>query len=63
MRKIKERSTAVQVKCPNCKQRMYDMEANVVGDISIKCVKCGAVFDVSMHHKNYRCKRQIVTQA
>ena len=60
---VKEKEEVVHVKCPNCSQRLFDMEKSADGVISIKCSKCGAVMTVSMHHKKYRCKRQIVTQA
>lgn len=59
----KEKSRTIRVKCPNCKNRLFDMNVDAEGIINIKCVKCGTVSDVSMHHKNYRCRRQIVTQA
>lgn len=57
-----ELEVVVHVKCPICKQRLFDMNANVEGIISIKCAKCGTISAVSMHHKHYRCKRQIVTR-
>ena len=60
---MEERSTdTIQVKCPFCKQRLFDIEKDAEGVISIKCAKCGTVSSVSMHHKNYRCKRRIVTR-
>ena len=59
----KVKSSVIQVKCPNCKQRLFDMNVDAEGIISIKCARCGAISAVSMHHKYYRCKRQIVTSA
>ena len=57
-----ESEVVVHVKCPICKQRLFDMGTNAEGIISIKCAKCGTVSAVSMHHKKYRCRRQIVTR-
>ena len=57
------RANTIQVKCPFCSQRLFDIEKDAEGAIiSIKCAKCGAVVSVSMHHKHYRCKRRIVTR-
>ena len=59
----KEKDEVVHVKCPCCKQRLFDMNTNIDGIISIKCAKCNAVVAVSMHHRKYRCRRRIDTQA
>jgi phage FluMu protein Com len=60
---MEERSKkTIQVKCRDCKKRLFDISTDAEGIISIKCAKCGAVVSVSMHHKHYRCKRQIVTR-
>lgn len=58
----RERDRVIQVKCPCCSRRLFDMAKDADCVISIKCAKCGAVVAVTMHHKNYRCKRQIVIQ-
>ena len=53
----------VPVKCPCCGQRMFDMEKSEDRCVlSIKCAKCGTVWDVSMHHNKYRCRRRIGTR-
>lgn len=59
---VKEGEEVVHVKCPCCGQRLFDMEKNADGVISIKCAKCNAVVSVSMHHRKYRCRRRIATQ-
>lgn len=59
----KEREDVVHVKCPCCRQRLFDMEKDAGGVISIKCAKCGAVLAVSMHHNKFRCRRRIDTKA
>lgn len=60
MELIKENERAITVKCSCCGWRLFDMK-KTDGVISIKCPNCGAVVSVSMHHKHYRCKRQIAT--
>lgn len=60
---IKEKEEVVHVKCPCCSQRLFDMEKDAGGVISIKCTKCGAVMSVSMHHRKYRCRRRVATQS
>ena len=48
---MEERSTdTIQVKCPFCKQRLFDIEKDAEGVVSIKCLRCRAVVSVSMHH-------------
>ena len=58
----KEKEEAVPVKCSCCKKRLFDMEKDTDGMISIKCPNCGTVIAVSMCHKKYRCRRRIATQ-
>ena len=45
----------VQVKCPCCQQRLFDMDKSTDGIISIKCGRCKAVVSISMHHTKYKC--------
>lgn len=58
----REKEEVVHVKCPCCRQRLFDMEKDADCVISIKCAKCGAVVAVSMHHSKFRCRRRIDTK-
>jgi phage FluMu protein Com len=57
---MEDRSTdTIQVKCPFCKQRLFDIEKDAEGVVSIKCSRCRAVVSVSMHHQKYKCAEKI----
>ena len=53
---------AIQVKCPCCKQRLFDMKSDADGIISIKCGRCKTVLAVKMHHSQYKCTEQIAAR-
>ena len=44
----------VQVRCPNCDKRLFDVTRDSNGIISIKCERCGTVMAVKLHRVNYR---------
>ena len=46
-----EKAEAITVKCPCCKQRLFDMSTSTDGFISIKCAKCNTVVSVKMHQR------------
>ena len=51
--------SVIQVKCPCCQQRLFDMKKDADGIISIKCWRCRTVIAVTMHHAQYKCTEQI----
>ena len=57
-----EKAEAITVKCPCCKQRLFDMSTNTDGFINIKCAKCNTVVSVKMHNKNFRSRRRRAPQ-
>lgn len=63
MRKTTEDLDVIQVKCPCCKLRLFDMRKDADGIISIKCGRCRTVLAVKMHHAQYKCTEQIAARA
>jgi phage FluMu protein Com len=40
-----------QVKCPVCKQRLFDLKIKTTGSIDIKCQKCKKVITIEMNDR------------
>lgn len=41
-----------QVKCPICRQRLFDIEERATGLIAIKCTKCRQVSKIKLEKKS-----------
>ena len=39
-----------QVKCPFCKQRLFDLKTKTTGAIDIKCPKCKAILAIELNN-------------
>ena len=38
----------IQLKCPGCKKRLFDVEGEATGVITIKCIKCTQLVEITL---------------
>lgn len=42
---------AVQIKCPTCRKRVFDVTKKTIGAIEMKCPHCGKIIAIDFDNK------------
>lgn len=47
---------AIQIKCPVCSKRLFDIEKKSTGRLSIKCTKCKKIININLEESKAKVK-------